>query len=173
MQKDSVLLEVPKASPVVWEPEGVCFDPTNATLCGFYADEISAHRAKRLWGNTLELHFLLDTNIDFDVKVKRTISDPSEDSDNTDGTLKFQLTCSFKTACARYAFWRLTNHQAPEAQYLIETAHIPDCASRQLDILSVPDLRSVYSSGNIGRFYDSQSDYVGKITQWIRTLLKS
>jgi hypothetical protein len=164
MQKDSMLLDVSDTTPRAWERSGVCFDPSNATLQGVYSDEISAHRAKRLWCNTLELHFLLDTDIDFEVTVKRS---------EIEGVIQFQLICSFKTACARYAFWRLTNHQAPEAQYLIETAHIPDCASRQLEILSVPDLRSVYSQTNLSGFYSTQADYVAKITQWIRGLLKS
>jgi hypothetical protein len=164
MQKDSMLLEVKEVVHEVWETQGVCFDPTNATLTGYYADELSAHRARRLWCNTLELHFLLDDRVDFLTKVTRPSSETSS---------QYQLTCTFKTACARYAFWRLTNHQAPEAQYIIETAHIPDCASRQLDILSVPDLRSVYSPTSLGSFYNTQADYVSKISQWIRTLLKS
>ncbi len=39
------------------------------------------------------------------------------------------------------SFWRLTNQQAPEAQYEIETAHIPDSASRHSDFISAPDMQ--------------------------------
>lgn len=115
-----------------YENTGVCFDPEELTLIGFYKDELSSARARKIWAETLEDHFLLEPEYDFDILNSRN---PEEHS--------FSIQCSFRTACARYAFWRLTNSQAPEAQYLIETAHIPQCESRQDDILRAPDLRSV------------------------------
>lgn len=113
--------------------EGVSFDPDNVTLHGAYSDEISAYRAKKLWIETLENCFLLERDHDFTVRVRSGLDDGH-----------FLLICEFNTACARYAFWRLTNNQAPEAQYIIETAHIPVCDSRQEDILRAPDMRSIY-----------------------------
>jgi hypothetical protein len=111
---------------------GVAFDAGNLTLKGLYRDEISAHRAKRSWLTALENTFLLDRDTDFSIAVKQ-VSDEGH----------FGLTCEFVTACARYAFWRLTNHQAPEAQYLIETGHIPRCESKQLEIATAPDMVNV------------------------------
>ena len=112
---------------------GVCFDPDRVVLQGVYPDEISAHRAKRLWSQTLSSHFLLDAENDFRLQVNGSTE-----------TGKFVLTCSFLTACGRYAFWRITNNQAPETQYVIETAHIPICSSRHEDILCAPDLHSIH-----------------------------
>jgi len=92
---------------------GVCFDPEEALLEGIYEDELSAHRAKRGWTKALETNFLLDSGHDFFLKVKNPSSQ------------HHVLICEFKTACGRYAFWRLTHNQAPDTQYIIETAHIP------------------------------------------------
>lgn len=116
----------------LWEA-GVCFDPESIRLDGYYPDEISAHRAKRVWTEALEGHFLLEQSEDFDMQVLR--SESNEEF--------FRLSCNFKTACARYAFWRLTNSQAPEAQYVIETAHIPRAESQSESFLFAPDMRSV------------------------------
>jgi len=113
--------------------DGVCFDPDNVSLRGCYSDELSAHRAKRLWVETLENCFLLEEGHDFSVRVRASLE-----------KAQFVLVCEFGTACARYAFWRLTNNQAPEAQYVIETAHIPVCDSRQEDILRAPDMKSIH-----------------------------
>jgi hypothetical protein len=115
------------------DSEGVTFDPEQITLQGCYKDEISAYRARKLWIETLETNFILEDGYDFEASVVAL----------GDG-LGFLLSCEFLTACARYAFWRLTNNQAPEAQYVIETAHIPLCESRHEDILRAPDLRSVH-----------------------------
>jgi hypothetical protein len=67
------------------------------------------------------MHFLLDEGLDFSLKVKllRVGS-------------YFKVQCVFLTACGRYAFWRLTNHQALEVQCILETAHLP----RPLCVLS-------------------------------------
>lgn len=109
----------------------VRFDPENVTLKGNYRDELSAYRAKQIWNEALESHFLLDFGQDFAL----TVTSHSEEG-------RFELSCDFKSACARYAFWRLTNHQAPEVQYVIETAHIPNCELRHEEFLTAPDLRS-------------------------------
>ena len=109
------------------ETAGVCFDPDNVILHGVYRDELSAPRAKRRWISTLEASFLLDSGHDFELVVQLL----------EEG---YVLSCRFGTACGRYAFWRLTNNQAPEAQYLIETAHIPDSEMMQDEFLAVPDM---------------------------------
>lgn len=120
-----------------WRP-GVCFDPLEITLEGSYVDELSAYRARKVWNSVLEDNFLLECEHDYIMKV----------SPGNDAGL-FHLKCDFRTACGRYAFWRLTHNQAPEAQYLIETAHIPNAESRHQDFLQAPDLRSVHLTPSI------------------------
>lgn len=95
--------------------EGVAFDMSRMTLDGLYQNELDAYRAKRVWKQALSSLFILDPEHDFELSVH---SDSSSDT--------FLLTCEFKTACGRYAFWRLTNNQAPEAQSIIEAAHRPE-----------------------------------------------
>ena len=65
-----------------------------------------------------EMNFLLEDIHDFRVKVA---------FDNEDS--RYRVQCNFTSACGRYAFWRLTHHQAPEVQFALETAHLPHVAS--------------------------------------------
>lgn len=111
-------------------PGDIRFDPERIILQGCYSDQLSAYRAKKIWFETLESCFLLDADHDFTVRV---ISDFSDS--------KFYLNCSFVSACGRYAFWRLTNEQAPEAQYILETAHIPHSEMHAEELLTAPDLK--------------------------------
>ncbi|MEZ4753584.1 MAG: hypothetical protein R3A13_04640 [Bdellovibrionota bacterium] len=138
MYTERLKSKIVELNQVVELEEGVCFDPDRISLEGIYRDEISTYRAKRVWIEALESTFLLDHNHDLCFLIGRY-----GDSN------KFFLSCQFVTACARYAFWRLTNHQAPEAQYLIETAHIPDSELRQEDFLSAPDMRPLYEEPDI------------------------
>jgi hypothetical protein len=92
----------------------ISFDSDTLVLRGIYADELSAHRAKKTWSRTLENNFLLDFDFDFDIRV-------TNDEDES----LYRVNCDFKTACGRYAFWRITHDQVPDIQYIIRTAHIP------------------------------------------------
>lgn len=112
-------------------PGDLTFDPDALSLQGEYGDELSAYRARKCWIETLETCFLLDRGTDYKIKAV---------SDATTGS--FKISCVFESACGRYAFWRLTNHQAPEAQYLLETAHIPSSDAGVTDMIGAPDLRS-------------------------------
>lgn len=111
----------------------ICFDPDKAIIFGKYKDELSCYRARNIWIELLDEHFFLQAGIDFNVEIEK-----ESDSEF------FELSCNFNTACGRYAFWRITNYQAPEVQYLMETAHIPMCESRQEEIMMTPDLCSIY-----------------------------
>ena len=115
--------------------EGVCFDPEDITLLGVYADELSLFRAKQGWKRVLETNFMLEDEHDFKFTLSKDYNG-----------LKFNLSCHFDTACGRYAFWRLTNYQAPEAQYEIETAHIPSSSSRHDDLVTALDMLPIYST---------------------------
>lgn len=117
-------------------PGDVRFDPDRVILQGQYRDQLSAYRAKRNWVETLTSNFLLDEGHDYEISVESRVSEEL-----------FILQCSFTSACGRYAFWRLTNEQAPEAQYLIETAHIPNSELRGDDFFAAPDLKPLADEG--------------------------
>jgi hypothetical protein len=93
---------------------GLWYDPERLIVEGVYQDEVTAYRARRRWIEALEKNFLLEESLDFSLKVRCSR-----------GGRNFRVRCDFLTACGRYAFWRLTHHQAPEVQFLLETAHLP------------------------------------------------
>lgn len=93
---------------------GLWYDADRLVLEGLYLDEITAYRARKRWIKTLESNFLLEEQHDFRIKV-RVVADAG----------RYRVRCDFISACGRYAFWRLTHHQAPEVQYMLETAHLP------------------------------------------------
>lgn len=123
-------LELP--IPIQWHEPGLSFDAEALVIQGIYVDELSAFRAKKVWSDCLSQYFLLETGVDYLLSIIG-----SSDGD------RFMLRCSFTTACARYAFWRLINNQAPETQYILETAHIPICESRCDEILTAPDMKPI------------------------------
>lgn len=94
-----------QALPAPAQQASIVFDAEAVTLLGRYGDELSAHRARRAWQETLNGYFLLEVERDYETRI---VVDSEEGS--------FQLACSFVSACGRYAFWRLLNHQAPEAE---------------------------------------------------------
>ena len=93
---------------------GLWYDAERLILEGIYLDEVSAYRAKKSWIKSFELNFLLEEIHDFKVKVG---FEPD--------SARYHVQCTFTSACGRYAFWRLTHHQAPEVQFALETAHLP------------------------------------------------
>lgn len=97
---------------------GLWYDAERLLLEGIYLDEVSAYRARRSWIKAFEMNFLLEDIHDFRVKV----AFDSEDC-------RYRVQCNFTSACGRYAFWRLTHHQAPEVQFALETAHLPHVTS--------------------------------------------
>lgn len=123
-------------SQLLTQPQaGVCFDPDAICLMGIYRDEIAVFRARRRWSQILEASFALKSEEDYCFET-RALIDSNE----------FRLVCRFNSPCGRYAFWRLTNAQAPEAQYEIETAHIPDSPSKNIEMVLAPDLQNILES---------------------------
>jgi hypothetical protein len=110
----------------------VRFDSERISLEGHYSDELSAYRARRNWIEAFENSFLLDIGHDYNLSTSSNLEEG-----------KFVLKCDFMSACGRYAFWRLINNQAPDVQYLIETAHIPNAESSHEAFVAAPDLTSV------------------------------
>lgn len=96
---------------------GLIFDADTVTLIGKFTDEFSAHRGRKQWGEVLAHYFLLERSRDYDVEVGAI-----------EGTDYFFLRCTFSSACGRYAFWRLVNHQALEAE---EKLHAPNMVNRK------------------------------------------
>lgn len=84
---------------------GLIFDADGVSLFGKFHDEMSAWRAKKRWTEVLHDYFLLEVERDYEIQVLSDLN-----------TLTFCVSCSFASACGRYAFWRLINHQAPEAE---------------------------------------------------------
>jgi hypothetical protein len=104
---------------------GLWYDSDRLVLSGVYLDEITAYRARKRWIEALEKNFLLEERHDFNIKVRAA-----------HGGKHFKVRCDFLTACGRYAFWRLTNHQAPEVQFLLETAHLPHLGLDEFEKIS-------------------------------------
>ncbi len=85
--------------------QGLIYDADGVTLLGKYDDELSAYRAKKQWAEVLGSYFLLEDERDYDMWVTSNLEEG-----------RFVVSCCFVSACGRYAFWRLINHQAPEAE---------------------------------------------------------
>ncbi len=93
--------------------QGLIFDAEGVTLVGRFSDELSAYRARKQWREVLKTYFLLEEQRDYDMSV---MSSP-ENGYNL-------LSCFFTSACGRYAFWRLINDQAPEAEEKLGEANL-------------------------------------------------
>jgi hypothetical protein len=93
---------------------GLWYDSDRLVVEGVYCDEVTAYRARKRWIEAFKIHFLLEEGLDFSLKVRLLR-----------GGKYFKVRCSFLTACGRYAFWRLTHHQALDVQCILETAHLP------------------------------------------------
>lgn len=132
-------------APVIAQVSGVefrgevFFDPELLLLEGRYSDELCAHRARRGWVGVFSASFLLEAEHDYVLSVE-------EDSDEE----VFALRCAFVSACGRYAFWRLTHGQAPDAQHLLEVAHVPGAESRSRTIAFATDLRPAKKGSSAG-----------------------
>ena len=99
-------IEHAEQSNQYWQfKEGLIYDAEEVTLAAKYCDEMAAHRSKKYWVEILDAYFLLEPERDF----KLMISSNSASADH-------MVNCVFTSACGRYAFWRLVNQQAPEAE---------------------------------------------------------
>jgi len=89
------------------------YNTDNISIISQFADEMSVYRCRRTWTEILGNHFLLEKDRDFkmDILISESL---------------FQLTCEFNSACGRYAFWRLINHQAPEAERKLISSGYPE-----------------------------------------------
>ncbi len=93
---------------------GLVFDAEGVTLIARFSDELSAYRIKKTWKEVLAGYFLLEYGRDYEMSV---LSAPENNY--------FVLSCFFISACGRYAFWRLINDQAPEAELKLSQSPSP------------------------------------------------
>lgn len=102
-------MESDKASLPNIEPsrpeQGLTYDAEAVTMIGWYGDQVSAYRKRKAWSEVLGSHFLLEKVRDYELTICHREGEPY-----------FFLLCNFTSACGRYAFWRLMNHQAPDAE---------------------------------------------------------
>ena len=143
----------------------VFFDPETVTLLGAYTDQLGAYRARKVWSKTFEQTFLLNIEGDFKFSIVRPASESEQ----------YVLKCEFLSACARYAFWRLTNNQSPEAQYIIETAHIPESRSNHNAIIAAPDMRPIHAEPLVlghNLFKVTQESMIDRLVQRLVALIK-
>lgn len=137
---------------------GLWYDPDRLIIEGIYCDEVTAYRARRRWIEAFKVHFLLEDGEDFSLKVKLLR-----------GNRNFKVQCSFLTACGRYAFWRLTHHQALEVQCILETAHLPRTfCSVGADIFA-DDAEFVLNEGRVNPGGQKQSETSADRT-WMRAV---
>ena len=92
------------------------YDTDEISIAAIFDDEMSAYRGRRAWADILSAHFLLENKRDFALAI-----DKSPDLEK-----QFRLRCEFDSACGRYAFWRLINHQATEAEDKLLKAGYPE-----------------------------------------------
>ncbi len=158
--------EIEESIAIAEAPQGLglWYDAERLILEGAYLDEITAYRARRRWIQTFEMNFLLEGDHDFRLKV--IFEDESH---------RFFVRCTFLTACGRYAFWRLTHHQAPEVQFMLETAHLPFAAACPLRVESfvsedIDDLESCLLHSRFG--LESKESVFEKLVSGARTYAK-
>lgn len=137
------------------------FDADRIVLGRTYSDQVTAYRARRRWKEALERYFLLEDRLDFNLKVQL---EPE--------SVQYSVRCDFSTACGRYAFWRLTHNQAPEVQYMLETAHKPStpavCGGDEMQCPASGDAPywSDFTQGT------RQSSLLARCKQWFQRMLK-
>ena len=139
------------------------FDADSISLAGTFTDELAAYRARRTWDEVLAKHFLLEKTKDYEMKVARDESDP----------FSYQLKCCFHSACGRYAFWRLVNHQAPDVEGKLLSTNMVSKKSARFLLGSLwnnnPSNAWIY---NADAQIESATDEVRSTTSVLKSLLK-
>ena len=137
---------------------GLIYDADSVTLVGKFGDELSAYRAKRKWLEILSAYFLLEPERDYDVWVTANID-----------TSSYLLGCTFVSACGRYAFWRLINHQAPEAETRLGEGISSNPARRLLSrTKDGEEKRSAWVFSALNHQIDENEDTKGLINRIMR-----
>jgi hypothetical protein len=87
----------------------------------------------------------------------------------------YKVRCDFQTACGRYAFWRLTHHQAPEVQFLLETAHLPYVGIDDFERVSCSDAEDFVPLGppEVSKASGNRSGTWEQAVRMMRSLAKT
>lgn len=133
---------------------GLIYDAEGVTLIGTYGDELSAYRARRRWMEVFSNYFLLERERDYDLSVT------ASDEENT-----FALHATFISACGRYAFWRLINRQALEAEQKLCNEHSEIRGTRSLlsSIMSGEDSWVIEDET-----YESEGKWFSRLKEFFR-----
>ncbi len=90
----------------------VTYDTDKVSILGEFDNEMAAYRTRKEWVQILANYFLVERDRDYSLNIEALKNDKKNQT-------RFKLECSFSSACGKYAFWRLINNQAPEAEKLI------------------------------------------------------
>lgn len=135
---------------------GLVFDADSITLLGKFTDELSVYRAKKTWAQVLANYFLLESGRDYEMNIMRPETQGQE----------YALRCVFGSACGRYAFWRLVNRQAPDAEAKLYTTNIVSKKSQRFL------LGSIWNTGSGPWVYDSSKQMdMNEKPSLVRTVL--
>ena len=115
---------------------GLIYDADSVTLIGKYSDELSTHRAKKNWVELFSSYFLLEPERDYTIRVDTSISKNH-----------YVLSCIFTSACGRYAFWRLVNQQAPDAEKQLGRTIVMNGKMQRADHIRTEDECTVWICG--------------------------
>lgn len=126
-----------------------------------YPDELSAHRARKVWRDILIRVYLLEDESDYRLEVVK-------DAD------KFALVCDFISSCGHYAFWRLSHKQASHVEEELCLAHLPTVNSSPEEFSLNVDLGQD-SGSTVGKKYaiDSVSTKIKSAVESISKLVDS
>ena len=104
--------ETAESSTPYWQyKESLIYDAEQAKLLARYGNQMAAYRARKEWSVILDAFFLLEAERDFSLELRENAA-----------SREYMLECNFVSACGRYAFWRLINQQAPEAEKKLRAA---------------------------------------------------
>jgi len=142
---------------------GLLFDAEGVTLISRCSDELAAYRIRRQWSEVLANYFLLEQERDYEMSI---LSLPENNY--------HVLNCFFISACGRYAFWRLINDQAPEAELkLSSNSAIISQGKKNLPSLWNPPqqecfMPSVYIGPEGDDFLAEKSSILERLTSTLR-----
>lgn len=134
----------------------VSYSSEKYIIMGEYSNELLLFRAKKFWALVLQDTFLLENITDFKFQVKK----------NSKLNI-YNLICTFKSACGRYAFWRISNDQNPEVKYIIETAHLTSTADNYDSLLNKVPNFTLSSDSSIMEDIEDKANNISDILKKI------
>ena len=78
-----------------------------SALSSTFDTEFTAFSVRRLWINLFQKYFSLEKDIDYNLHVNK---------EDDGGDEKYNLNCEFTSPNGKYAFWKLINKKAIQAE---------------------------------------------------------